>query len=116
MESQITASRVDSLAFELHLKAAREAIAESVKTRADSRAIRAEAVRILEQSRAIAIKFCPSEEHYEPKMPSPRKMRSLLIQVQHERQRFFRLATDLTEVIERCAHTVTHSARIRTGI
>jgi hypothetical protein len=116
MDSEIHGSPIDSLIFQLRLKAVREAITESARTRATSRAIRAEAARIVEQSRALAIKFRVSEVHCEPKMPSPRKMRSLQIQAQHECQRFFRLATELTEVIEHCARTVRHSAGLRTEI
>lgn len=115
MDSEIPGSSIDSLIFQLRLKAAREAITESVRTRAASRAIRAEAARILEQSRAFAINFRPSELRCEPRVPSPRKMRSLQIQARHECQHFFRLATELTEIIEHCAYTVKHSTRL-TGI
>lgn len=107
---------VDSSIFRLRVNAAREARLEAARTVVQSRALRAEANLIVERSRAAAIKLRASNIRSQTtELPSPRKMRSLYVQAQHEYQRFFRLAAELTEVIEHCAETVTNSARFRSG-
>lgn len=51
------ASSVDVFAFQLQMNDARETRIESARTRAKSRALRAKAAEIVEQSQAPAIKF-----------------------------------------------------------
>ena len=110
--SEISALLVDAFVFQLHLKDAREARIQAARTVAESQALRAEANQIVERSRAVTIRYRPGEVR-SPKLqlPSPRKMRSLYVQAHHECQRFFQLASELTNVIEHSAEAVTNSVR-----
>jgi hypothetical protein len=118
MGSEIYAPLVDAIIFRRCLVAAREAridaariVAESQALRVKSQASRAEANEIVEHSRALAIQFRASDvRRGSSQLPSPRKMRSLYVQSRHECDRFLRLATEVTEVIEHCAENVANSA------
>jgi hypothetical protein len=67
-----TASLVDAYFFLICLDIAREARLESERTRAKSRALRAELDRIVEQSRAFEIKLRSSEGPVAGAMPGPK--------------------------------------------
>lgn len=116
LESETSTWIIEPFIFQLYVSASREARMEAARTVAQSRALRAEAQQIVERSRAASIQLRASEVWKRTaELPSPRKMRSLYVQAQHEYQRFLGLATELTEVIEHCAETVACSARYRAG-
>lgn len=110
--SEISAALIDTTNLRFHLNATRELLVETATTVAESRAIGPELDRVVAQSRARAIQLRSGEvPSLTPQRPHSRKIRSLCVQAQHECQRFLRVTTELTTLIERSAQIVSDSAR-----
>jgi len=113
---EIFPSLLDATDFEIHLNSAREVLVNAARAVAESHTLGADVDRTVEQSRASAIRHRAGEVcSQRPQSPGSRKLRSLCVQAEHECQRFLRVATDLTSVIERSAEIVTDSARFLHG-
>jgi hypothetical protein len=138
-DSAMSSSLTGTIIFKINLNALRQARIQAAETVARSRALRAEADSIVQQSREHLIRLRPRKirespeeagqvvDHRPapaiqlhagkgnpiPELPSPRKIRSLFVQAQDESQRFVRVATELTRVVEDSAQTLISSAHFR---
>jgi hypothetical protein len=113
LKSETSALLTDRIIYKLRLDALHKARLEAVKTIAESRALVVETDQIVERSRSPAIQHRTSQVRTQvPQFLSPRKMRSLHIQAQHECQRFLQVAAGLTEIAEHCAETITNSVQL----
>ena len=100
-----------AVVLQRYLNAAVQAPSDTGRIVAQSRMLRAKSQAEIEQivgrSRAPMNVRSGSSE-----LLSPRRRRSLYVQAQDECQRFLRVATALTKVIEDCAATVTNSVHL----